>query len=267
MGNELIHLEQVVKQYYIGTENQLEVLHGITLDVHASEFLSIVGESGSGKSTLMNIIGLLDRPTNGQYIMKGQDVSGLSDDDLAEIRNRRIGFVFQSYNLIARTDALANVEMPLLYAGIPPARRRERAERLLELVGMQDRMHHDPSELSGGQKQRVAIARAMANNPDLLLADEPTGALDSRTSRTVMDIFHRLHEEEGKTVLMITHSRELAQEAGRILTLLDGQIVGEETGARERSDFAAEAAAQDAADEITYAELGDVADKEADDAG
>lgn len=157
--------------------------------------------------------------------------------------------------------------MPLLYAGIPPVRRRERAEQLLELVGMQDRMHHDPSELSGGQKQRVAIARAMANNPDLLLADEPTGALDSRTSRTVMDIFHRLHEEEGKTVLMITHSRELAQEAGRILTLLDGQIVGEETGARGRSDFAAEAAAQDAADEITYAELGDVADKEADDAG
>lgn len=226
--NNIIHLEQVVKQYYIGTENQLEVLHGITLDVNQNEFLTIVGESGSGKSTLMNIIGLLDRPTTGEYYMKGQDVSEMSDDALAEIRNLRIGFVFQSYNLIARTTALENVEMPLLYAGIPAARRRERAEQLLELVGMKERMNHDPSELSGGQKQRVAIARAVANNPDIILADEPTGALDSETSRMVMDIFHRLHEEEQRTILMITHSKELSAEAERILTLVDGRIVNEE---------------------------------------
>lgn len=227
---EILRLENIIKKYYIGTENELEVLHDISLTVSEGEFTGIVGESGSGKSTLMNVIGLLDRPTEGHYFMQGTDVSGMKDDDLSRIRNLHIGFVFQTYNLIARTTALDNVAMPMLYAGVPPKERRERAEELLEMVGMKDRMRHDPSELSGGQKQRVAIARAMANHPDIILADEPTGALDSGTSRTVMDIFHKLHEEQGSTILMITHSRALSEECARILTLVDGRITGERKG-------------------------------------
>ncbi len=197
------------------------------MQVEEGEFISVVGESGSGKSTLMNIIGALDRPTEGKYLFGGTDICRTKDRRLSEIRNRQIGFVFQTYNLIARTSALSNVELPMLYAAVPRRERTRRAEELLEMVGMRDRMAHHPDELSGGQKQRVAIARAMANDPDLLLADEPTGALDSETSRVIMDIFHRLHREKGKTIVLITHSMELAEETERIVTIRDGQITGE----------------------------------------
>ena len=210
--------------------NELEILHGIDLTVQEGEFLAIVGESGSGKSTMMNIIGALDKPTEGSYILDGVDMTAARDNELSALRCKKIGFVFQTFNLIARVSALKNVELPMLYAGVPAARRAARAKELLELVGMGDRMNHQPSELSGGQKQRVAIARAMANDPAVLLADEPTGALDSATGRVVMDIFHKLHREQGKTILLITHSQELAAECERIVTLLDGEIVSERKG-------------------------------------
>jgi ABC-type antimicrobial peptide transport system, ATPase component len=223
----IIDLQHIVKRFYIGRPNELEILHGIDMQVEEGEFISVVGESGSGKSTLMNIIGALDRPTEGKYLFGGTDICRTKDRRLSEIRNRQIGFVFQTYNLIARTSALSNVELPMLYAAVPRRERTRRAEELLEMVGMRDRMAHHPDELSGGQKQRVAIARAMANDPDLLLADEPTGALDSETSRVIMDIFHRLHREKGKTIVLITHSMELAEETERIVTIRDGQITGE----------------------------------------
>ena len=225
LSSPVIRLEKIFKRFYIGTENELEVLHGIDLEIREKEFTSIVGESGSGKSTLMNIIGLLDHQTEGSYSLNGMDVSDMSADDLARMRNQEIGFVFQTYNLIPRMSALKNVEIPLMYAHIPPAERTERAQELLELVGMKERMNHRPDELSGGQKQRVAIARAMANNPSIILADEPTGALDSVTGRTVMDLFHQLHEEQGKTILLITHSMPLALETERMITLADGRII------------------------------------------
>lgn len=229
-GIEMIELRGIIKKYFLGQPGELEILHGIDLHVEAGEFVSIVGESGSGKSTLMNIIGALDRPTEGRYLLQGIDICQADDAKLSEIRNRQIGFVFQTYNLIARTTALSNVELPMLYAGISKARRLQRAKELLEMVGMADRMNHLPEELSGGQKQRVAIARAMANNPRILLADEPTGALDSKTGRKIMDIFHKLNKEQGKTVLLITHSQELAEESGRILMLCDGNITGSRQG-------------------------------------
>lgn len=225
-----IRLQHIIKRFYIGQPKELEILHGIDLEVKKGEFVSVVGESGSGKSTLMNIIGALDRPTEGSYYLNGMDIGGAGDRTLSEIRNREIGFVFQTYNLIARTTALANVELPMLYAGIPKAKRQKRAKELLSLVGMSDRMTHQPDELSGGQKQRVAIARAMANDPSVLLADEPTGALDTKTGRTIMDIFHRLHREQGKTIVLITHSGGLAEETDRIITLRDGIITGIRTG-------------------------------------
>ncbi len=223
----IIELSNIVKKFYIGTENELEVLHDITVDIYKGDFTAIVGESGSGKSTLMNIIGLLDRQTSGDYALLDVNVSRLKDRELSFLRGHQIGFVFQTYNLIPRTSALKNVEMPMMYAKVPQKERTERAEMLLEMVGMQDRMKHRPDELSGGQKQRVAIARAMANDPALILADEPTGALDSGTGRMVMDLFHKLHEEEGKTIVLITHSKPLADETGRILTIADGRLVGD----------------------------------------
>ena len=226
----VIELRQVVKRFFEGQENELEILHGVDLQIRKGEFVSIVGESGSGKSTLMNIIGVLDRPTGGTYYLGDMDVAQASDKELSQIRNREIGFVFQTYNLISRTSALKNVEMPMIYAGIGRAQRRKRAEALLEIVGMADRSDHMPDELSGGQKQRVAIARAMANMPSIILADEPTGALDSETGRKIMDIFHHLHQEQGMTIVLITHSRELAEETQRIITLKDGNIVGERRG-------------------------------------
>ena len=230
MYNEPHDLEDIFKRFYIGTPNALEVLHGISLKVMEGEFVAIVGASGSGKSTLMNIIGALDRPTEGKYILDGVDMIAAKDAELSKIRNRKIGFVFQTYNLISKTNAIKNVEMPMLYAGIPGKQRIARAKELLELVGMEERMKHLPEELSGGQKQRVAIARAMANDPAIILADEPTGALDSTTGRMVMDLFHKLHEEEGKTIVLITHSPELAEETERIITIKDGNVLGERKG-------------------------------------
>lgn len=228
MSNEiLLQARNIKKSYYIGTPNELEILHGINLDIHKGEFVSIVGQSGSGKSTLMNILGILDRQTSGSYMLDGIDIAKAPNKELATLRNKHIGFVFQTYNLIARTDAIANVEMPMLYAGIAEKERRQRAIELLDMVGMSQRKHHTPDELSGGQKQRVAIARAMANNPDIILADEPTGALDSATGRLVMDIFHELHEKQGKTIVLITHSNELAAETPRIITISDGNVISE----------------------------------------
>ena len=224
----------IVKRFYVGQPNELEILHGIDLDVNEGEFVSIVGASGSGKSTLMNMIGVLDRPTEGTYWLDGTDVEDALDDELSQIRNRKIGFVFQNFNLISRTNALRNVELPMMYAGLPQKKRTQRAEELLDLVGMGDRMLHQPNELSGGQKQRVAIARAMANDPAIILADEPTGALDSKTGRMVMDLFHQLNREQGKTIVLITHNQELAAETGRILTMRDGILyTNGERGARE----------------------------------
>ena len=230
----LIDIRDLIKTYYIGRPNELEILHGINLTVWPGEFVAIVGESGSGKSTVMNIIGALDRPTKGSYLLDGIDVQNATDRELSAIRNRKIGFVFQTFNLIGRTTALKNVELPMLYAGVPARERSRRAKELLAMVGMGDRARHQPNELSGGQKQRVAIARAMACNPALLLADEPTGALDSQTSRNVMDLFHDLHEQSGKTIVLITHNPELAEECQRILTLKDGRIVAERKGSGVR---------------------------------
>ena len=233
-GRQLIRMHGIVKRFYVGQPNELEILHGIDLDVNEGEFVSIVGASGSGKSTLMNMIGVLDRPTEGTYWLDGTDVEDAADDELSQIRNRKIGFVFQNFNLISRTNALRNVELPMMYAGLPQKKRTQRAEELLDLVGMADRMLHQPNELSGGQKQRVAIARAMANDPAIILADEPTGALDSKTGRMVMDLFHRLNREQGKTIVLITHNQELAAETGRILTMRDGILyTNGERGARE----------------------------------
>ena len=226
----VIQMNGIIKRYYEGKEIELEILHGIDLTVRQGDFVAIVGESGSGKSTLMNIIGALDKPTSGTYLLDGTNVQAMPDSQLSVIRNKKIGFVFQNFNLIGRTSALKNVELPMLYAHVPPRQRTQRAKELLAAVGMADRADHQPNELSGGQKQRVAIARAMANDPSLLLADEPTGALDSATSRTVMDIFHRLNRQQGKTIVLITHSQQLAEECPRILTLIDGRIVSERQG-------------------------------------
>ena len=224
MGKKIIKLEKIIKKFYIGEPNELEILHGISLEIEEGEFVSIVGPSGSGKSTLMNMIGALDRPTSGNYYLDGIDVEASGDNELSEIRNAKIGFVFQTYNLIPKTNAIKNVELPMLYAGVGRQERKKRAQELLELVEMSDRAKHLPEELSGGQKQRVAIARAMANDPAIILADEPTGALDSKTGRLVMDLFHKLNKEKGKTIILITHSEELASETDRIIHIKDGSI-------------------------------------------
>lgn len=226
----IIDMKGIVKRYYIGKPNELEVLHGVDLKVYEGEFISIVGPSGSGKSTLMNMIGALDLPTMGRYLLDGFDMFNAREDDLSAIRNKKIGFVFQTYNLIARMTALKNIELPMLYAGMGKRERNEKAKKLLRMVEMEERMYHKPDELSGGQKQRVAIARAMANDPAIILADEPTGALDSVTGRLIMDIFHKLNREQGKTIVLITHSNELAEETGRIMSLRDGLIVSERKG-------------------------------------
>ena len=227
MAKRIIEMNNIIKRYYIGQPNELQILNGISLTINEGEFVAIVGASGSGKSTLMNMIGALDKPTEGRYLLNGVDISKLSDKQLSEIRNKEIGFVFQTFNLISRTNALKNVELPMLYAGKSHRERSRRAMELLKLVEMEDRYTHKPNELSGGQKQRVAIARAMANNPSIILADEPTGALDSKTGRLVMDIFHKLHKQEGKTIVLITHSPELAAETDRIITISDGSIISD----------------------------------------
>lgn len=229
MSQKIIEMRNIKKSYFIGKPNELEILHGIDLDIYENDFVAIVGESGSGKSTLMNILGALDTPTKGSYILDGIDVLHASSKQLANIRNKKVGFVFQNFNLISRTSALKNVELPMLYAKVNANTRHERAKELLELVGIGTRMKHMPNELSGGQKQRVAIARAISNNPAILLADEPTGALDSENSRVVMDIFHDLHDNYGMTIVLITHSQQLAKEAQKIITLSDGKIVNFES--------------------------------------
>jgi putative ABC transport system ATP-binding protein len=227
MADKIIEMKGIIKTYYQNTENELEILHGIDLDVFNGEFLSIVGASGSGKSTLMNILGALDRPTSGNYFLEHLPMDKVKDDRLSAIRNQKIGFVFQTFNLIPRSTAIKNVALPMLYGGLSRHQRHEKAMELLRLVEMEDRCQHRPNELSGGQKQRVAIARAMANDPSIILADEPTGALDTKTGRMVMDIFHRLNQEQGKTIILITHNPELAEETDRTITLQDGSIIDE----------------------------------------
>ncbi len=226
----VIELKNIRKSYFIGQENELEVLHGIDLNIYKGEFVAIVGESGSGKSTLMNIIGVLDTPTVGEYVLSENNIKDLSENEKAEIRNKNIGFIFQNFNLISRTNILKNVELPMLYAKVSPKERKQRAIKLLTDVNMGNRLDHKPNELSGGQKQRVAIARALGNNPSLILADEPTGALDSETSKQVMDILHKLHRENNSTIVLITHSPELAKECERIITLKDGNIISDIKG-------------------------------------
>ncbi len=212
----------VTKSYWMGDEWS-PVLRGIDLSIEQGEFLSVLGPSGSGKSTLMNIIGCLDKPTSGEYILHGRRVDALGPDELARIRNREIGFIFQQFQLLTRQKTLSNVELPLIYAGIPQQKRRERAAEMLTRVGLENKMYHMPNQLSGGQQQRVAIARALATNPTNLLADEPTGALDQKTGQQVMRLFHELHDK-GRTIIMITHDRHIAQNASRLVRILDGEL-------------------------------------------
>ncbi|KIO67029.1 hypothetical protein B4064_1348 [Caldibacillus thermoamylovorans] len=220
----MIQLASIKKSYSLGNEDVL-VLNGIDLKINRGEFISIMGPSGSGKSTLMNIIGFLDRPTEGTYFLNGKEVLQYKEHELAKIRNRAIGFVFQQFNLLPRLNALKNVELPMIYAGVKKKEREERAKEALEKVGLADRMLHLPNELSGGQKQRVAIARAIVNKPDLILADEPTGALDTKTSEQIMELFTMLNKEDGTTVIVVTHEEEVASYANRLILLRDGYIV------------------------------------------
>jgi len=224
----LIKMTGITKDYKMG-EAVVHALRGIDLEVEQGEFLAIVGPSGSGKSTLMNLIGCLDRPTSGEYYLDGRKVSDLSDDDLARIRNKSIGFVFQTFNLLPRTNCLHNVELPLLYASVGRKERERKALEILEKVGLGDRIHHNPNELSGGERQRVAIARALVNDPSIVLADEPTGNLDSKTGSEILSIFSELNRE-GKTIVLVTHERYIADYAKRIIFLRDGKIVSEDAG-------------------------------------
>jgi putative ABC transport system ATP-binding protein len=231
----VISVRNLVKTYVVG-EVEVKALRGVSLDVQPGEFLAVTGTSGSGKSTFMHIVGCLDRPTSGQYFLDGQDVSRMSKDALAAVRNKKIGFVFQGFNLLSRTSALDNVELPLLYGGSAPktADRHKRAVQMLELVGLGNRADHHPNQLSGGQQQRVAIARALINNPSILLADEPTGNLDTRTSIEVMGIFQRLNKERGITVVLITHEMDIAEYGTRTVTFRDGQVIADKPVTRRR---------------------------------
>jgi len=219
---QLIEMHELTRVYQLGPQ-EIYALRGVDLIITPGEYVAIMGPSGSGKSTLMNIIGCLDRPTAGRYLLDGVPVESMTEDELAAIRNRKIGFVFQTFNLLARTTALQNVELPLVYARIPRAERRILAEEALAAVGLKDRMHHQPNELSGGQRQRVAIARALVNKPSLLLADEPTGNLDSQTGREILDLFRELHDR-GNSIIMVTHEDDVAQEAKRIIHIRDGKV-------------------------------------------
>jgi len=222
VGPLVISIEGVTKLYQMGEET-IHALRGVSLNIHKNEYLAIMGPSGSGKSTLMNMIGCLDTPTSGRYEFNGQNVASMVDDELAEIRNREIGFVFQTFNLLARSDALRNVELPLIYAGVPPHERHQRAKETLESVGLGERIHHKPNELSGGQRQRVAIARALVNRPSIILADEPTGNLDSKTGVEIMALFDDLYER-GNTIIVVTHEESIARHARRIIRIHDGLI-------------------------------------------
>jgi len=223
----VIELADLTKVYRMG-DIQVHALRGVALNVCQGEMIAIMGPSGSGKSTLMNVIGCLDQPTSGVYKLAGEDVSRFNDDRLAEVRNRRIGFVFQNFNLLARTDALSNVELPLIYSGTRPSDRHKRALAALEAVGLSERVHHRPNELSGGQQQRVAIARALVNDPRIILADEPTGNLDSKAGAEIMGIFQRLNVEQGITVILVTHEPDIAEHCRRIVQLYDGKIRSDE---------------------------------------
>ena len=220
--NSIIHLDKICKSYFMG-KNELQVLKGISLDIFKNEYVALMGPSGSGKSTLMNIIGCLDTSTEGKYVLNNQDVSQMKDNDLAEIRNKEIGFVFQQFNLLPRLTALENVALPLVYAGKGRKHRQEKARQVLEMVNLTDRSHHKPNELSGGQCQRVAIARALVNDPSIILADEPTGNLDSKTSYEIMGIFERIHQH-GNTIVVVTHEEDIANHARRVVRLRDGVV-------------------------------------------
>ncbi|MBO9564126.1 MAG: ABC transporter ATP-binding protein [Niastella sp.] len=222
----MIHLEEIRKSYFMGKQ-EIRVLKGINLDILKNEYVALMGPSGSGKSTLMNILGCLDTPTAGKYVLNGQDVSKMLDDSLAEVRNNEIGFVFQQFNLLPRLTALENVALPLVYAGIPKKQRTEMAMEVIRKVGLEERSHHKPNELSGGQNQRVAIARALVNSPSLILADEPTGNLDTKTSIEIMDIFGQI-QASGNTVVLVTHEEDIANHAHRIVRLRDGVIEKDE---------------------------------------
>ncbi len=222
----LIAMRDIWKTYQMGAE-EVHALHGVSFDVQKGEYIAIIGPSGSGKSTLMNLIGCLDTPSKGEYWLNGKNVSEMDDDELARIRNQEVGFVFQTFNLLARATALHNVELPLIYGGIGSTQRHEMAKQALKAVDLADRVTHRPNELSGGQRQRVAIARALVNHPSILLADEPTGALDTHTSREIMDLFERLHSE-GNTIIVVTHERDIAARAHRILSIRDGLIEKDE---------------------------------------
>jgi putative ABC transport system ATP-binding protein len=231
MSEPVIRIRDLTRDYEMGTET-VRALRGVSLDIHPNEYVAIMGPSGSGKSTLMNLIGCLDTPTAGEYWLNGQEVSRLSDNALATVRNREIGFVFQTFNLLARATALHNVELPLVYGGVTAAERRARAVQALEAVGLGERMEHRPNELSGGQRQRVAIARALVNRPAILLADEPTGNLDSSTSEEIMRLFGDLHAT-GQTVIMVTHEPDIAAYADRVIVLRDGQVASDRLNREE----------------------------------
>ncbi len=222
----LISMRNIWKTYLMGTES-VHALHGVSFDIPRGEYIAIIGPSGSGKSTLMNLIGCLDTPSQGQYWLNGKNVSEMDDDELARIRNQEVGFVFQTFNLLARATALHNVELPLIYGGVSSSQRHEMAKKALQSVDLTERMMHKPNELSGGQRQRVAIARALVNHPSILLADEPTGALDSHTSMEIMDLFERLHSE-GNTIIVVTHEHDIAIRAHRVISIRDGQIEKDE---------------------------------------
>jgi putative ABC transport system ATP-binding protein len=234
----LIEITDVTKTYDMGAEAQVRALDGVSVEIDSGDYVAVMGPSGSGKSTLMNLIGCLDTPTTGTYRLKGREVSAMDDDELARIRNREIGFIFQTFNLLPRADALQNVELPLIYSGTHRRDRHQRARRALESVGLGDRMHHRPNEMSGGQRQRVAIARALVNEPSLLLADEPTGNLDSRTSVEVMALFQALNEQ-GITVVLVTHERDIARYTKRLVELRDGHVI-RDVPVAERGDAAAD---------------------------
>jgi putative ABC transport system ATP-binding protein len=229
----IIHLENLKKNYFLGKQ-VVEVLKGISLDIRKNEYVALMGPSGSGKSTLMNILGCLDTPTSGKYILNDKDVSSTTDNDLAEVRNKEIGFVFQQFNLLPRLSAVENVALPLVYAGVPKRQRMLKAMQVLEKVSLSDRSHHKPNEMSGGQNQRVAIARALVNDPSIILADEPTGNLDSKTSYEIMEIFTRIHDA-GNTVILVTHEEDIANYAHRIVRLRDGVIESDKRKIMEKS--------------------------------
>jgi len=236
----IIELKNIVRTYDMGGAEEVMALRGVSLSIAKNEYVAIMGPSGSGKSTLMNIIGCLDTPTSGQYLFNGINVSEMDDNDLAKIRNKEIGFVFQTFNLLARSDSLHNVELPLIYAGVPSAERRRRATETLQHVQLGDRIHHKPNELSGGQRQRVAVARALVTRPSIILADEPTGNLDSKTGEEIMTLFEELHSQ-GNTIILVTHEADIAEHARRTIRLRDGHIESDEPVVKRRTYTAAKA--------------------------